>query len=75
MKDGERQAVHGETWVSMIEFGSPMKAVGLTSYGNSSQPGSKHRDDQPPPLAEKRFRTFWIDRADVEKHVEEITKF
>lgn len=71
----ERTPVHGETWVSMVEFGTPMKAVGLMSYGNSSQPGSTHRGDQLPFLASKTFRTLWTDRAEVERHVEETTKF
>jgi acyl-homoserine-lactone acylase len=75
MKNGERTPVAGETWVSMVEFGTPMKAVGMMSYGNSSQPGSKHSSDQLPYLASKTFRTLWIDRADVTKHLEETTKF
>ena len=75
MKDGERTPVHGETFVSMVEFGTPMKAVGLMSYGNSSQPGSKHSGDQLPFLAAKTFRTFWTDRAQVEQHLEDTTKF
>jgi acyl-homoserine-lactone acylase len=75
MKNGERLPVHGETWVSMVEFGTPMKAVGMMSYGNSSQPGSKHNSDQLRFLASKTFRTLWINRADVEKNLEETTKF
>jgi acyl-homoserine-lactone acylase len=75
MKDGERTPVHGETWVSMVEFGSPMKAVGMMSYGNSSQPGSKHNNDQLKYLASKTFRTLWTTRAQVNQHVEEVTKF
>jgi acyl-homoserine-lactone acylase len=75
MKDGQRTPVHGETWVSMVEFGTPMKAVGLMSYGNSSQPGSKHNGDQLPFLAAKTFRTLWTDRAEIEKHVEERTAY
>jgi acyl-homoserine-lactone acylase len=75
MKNGERTPVHGETWVSMVEFGTPMKAVGLMSYGNSSQPGSKHNSDQLQLLSEKKFRTLWIARADVEKHLEEKHAF
>ncbi len=75
MKDGRRTPVHGETWVSMVEFGTPMKAVGLMSYGNSSQPGSKHSGDQLPFLASKTFRTLWTERAEVEGHVEETTNF
>lgn len=75
MKNGERTPLHGETWVSMVEFGTPMKAVGMMSYGNSSQPESKHRSDQLKFLADKSFRTLWIDRADVEKNLEEKTVF
>ena len=75
MKNGERTPVHGETWVSMVEFGTPMKAVGLMSYGNSSQPGSRHNSDQLQLLADKKFRTLWISRADVEGHLEEKTAF
>ncbi|WP_067733859.1 acylase [Novosphingobium naphthalenivorans] len=75
MKDGERTPVHGETWVSMVEFGTPLKAKGLMSYGNASQPGSPHRGDQLKYLSDKSFRTLWIDRGDVEKHLEDTTKF
>jgi acyl-homoserine-lactone acylase len=75
MKNGERTPMHGETWVSMIEFGTPMRAVGMMSYGNSSQPGSKHNADQLQFLNSKTFRTLWIDRAEVERHVEERTPF
>ncbi|MEH3106788.1 MAG: penicillin acylase family protein [Sphingomonas fennica] len=75
MKDGERTPLHGETWVSMVEFGTPMKAVGLMSYGNASQPGSPHRGDQLSYLASKTFRTLWTTRAEVEGHLEETTKY
>jgi acyl-homoserine-lactone acylase len=75
MKNGERTPVAGETWVSMVEFGTPMKAVGMMSYGNSSQPGSKHNSDQLRFLATKTFRTLWINRADVQQHLEETTRF
>lgn len=75
MRDGERTPVQGETWVSIVEFGTPMKAIGMMSYGNASQPGSKHSSDQLRFLASKTFRTLWIDRADVERNVEEVTRF
>lgn len=75
LKDGERSPVHGETWVSMVEFGTPMKAIGAMSYGNSSQPGSKHRADQLPLVQTKQFRTLWRDRADIEKNLEERVTF
>lgn len=75
VRNGVRTPIHGETWVSMVEFGTPMKAVGLMSYGNSSQPGSPHRSDQLKFLADKTFRTLWLDRADVEKHLEDTTRY
>ncbi|WP_229665333.1 acylase [Croceicoccus mobilis] len=75
MKDGERTPRHGETWVSMVEFGTPLKAKGLMSYGNASQPGSPHPSDQLKLLSEKKFRTLWLDRADVEANLEDTTSF
>jgi acyl-homoserine-lactone acylase len=75
MKAGERTPVHGETWVSMVEFSTPLKAEGLMSYGNSSQPGSKHRSDQLAALAQRKLRTLWVERAQVEQHVEDKTSY
>jgi acyl-homoserine-lactone acylase len=71
LKDGVRTPVHGETWVSLVEFSTPIKAQGLMSYGSSTQPGSPHRSDQLQHLSDKAFRTLWTTRAEVEKHVEE----
>ena len=74
-KDGERTPLHGETWVSMVEFSTPLKAKGLMSYGNSTQPGSKHRSDQLEMLSRKELRTLWRSRGEIEKHLEERTKY
>jgi acyl-homoserine-lactone acylase len=70
LKDGKRVPQHGETWVSLVEFSTPIKAKGLMSYGNASQPGSPHRSDQLQHLSDKTFRTLWFTRAEVEKHLE-----
>lgn len=70
LKDGKRIPVHGETWISLVEFSDPIKAVGLMSYGNASQPGSPHRSDQLKFLSDKTFRTLWTTRAQVDPHVE-----
>lgn len=75
MKDGERIPLAGETWVSMVEFSRPMKAMGVMSYGDSSQPGSKHNSDQLKYVASRTLRTLWVKRPDVEKHVEERTQY
>ena len=75
LKDGKRTPVHGETWMSMVEFSTPIKAVGLMIYGNSTQPGSPHRSDQLQHLSDKTFRTLWTTHAEVEKHVEATTPY
>lgn len=69
-KDGARVPVSGETWVNLIEFSTPMKAIATMSYGNSSQPGTAHRSDQLGLLGEKRFRQLWLTRAEVEANLE-----
>ena len=75
MKDGQRSPLAGETWVSMVEFSKPIKAMGVMSYGDSSQPGSKHNNDQLKFVAERKLRTLWVKRPDVLKHVEEKTEY
>jgi acyl-homoserine-lactone acylase len=69
-KDGSRTPEAGETWVNLIQFTTPMKAIATMSYGNSSQPGTAHRSDQLNLLSEKRFRQLWLTRADVERNLE-----
>ena len=64
--DNVRTPVHGETWVSMVEFSDPVKAYGLMTYGNSRQRGSPHYDDQVHMLAKGEFRQLWLLRDDVE---------
>jgi acyl-homoserine-lactone acylase len=71
LKDGTRTPVAGETWVSMVDFGSPFKAEGVMAYGNSSQPGTKHSGDQLSYMANRTLRTLWVTRAQVAKHVED----
>ncbi len=73
LKNGERTPVHGETWVSLVEFSTPIKAVGLMSYGNASQPGSPHRADQLKHLSDKTLRTLWTTRAEIEQNLEART--
>ena len=71
---GRRTPVHGETWVAMIEFADPVKAQGLMSYGNSRQTGTSHYSDQLELLAEDRFRTLWLTRAQVEANTARRTE-
>jgi len=74
-QDGARDAISGETWISMVEFTTPLRAEGLMSYGNSTQPGTKHRSDQVALLGERKLRTLWMTRPEIEKHLEEKTPY
>jgi acyl-homoserine-lactone acylase len=75
LRNGIRVPLHGETWVSMVEFSTPIKARGWLSYGSSTQPGSPHRDDQLKFLETKTTRNFWYTRPEVEKNLEDKIKF
>jgi acyl-homoserine-lactone acylase len=72
--DGTREPQHGETWIGMIEFTTPVKAYGLMSYGNSRQPGTAHRGDQLPLLSKHELRELWLQRAQVEANTVERTE-
>jgi acyl-homoserine-lactone acylase len=63
-------ANHGDTYVAVTEFGSKVRAQVLLSYGNASQPGSKHIGDQLPLLSEKKLRDALLDKTEVLKHLE-----
>jgi acyl-homoserine-lactone acylase len=70
---GHRYPQHGETWIGLIEFTTPVKAYGLMAYGNSRQPGSAHRSDQLGLLSQHGLRELWLQRAQVEAHTESRT--
>ena len=70
-----QRAVFGDTFFALVEFGDPLRAQVLTSYGNSSQPGSTHHDDQLPLLAAKQTRPALLKRAEVEANLESIDRF
>ena len=68
---GKRYPQHGETWMGMIEFTTPVKAYGLMSYGNSRQKGTTHHSDQLELLSKHEFRELWLTRPQIEAHVSE----
>ncbi len=71
--DGVRTPMHGETWVAMVEFSTPIKAYGRMSYGNSRQPGTTHYSDQLQLLSDNEYRELWLQREQVEAHLESRT--
>ena len=69
-KDKKRRAIGGDTYVSVTEFGKKVRANVLLSYGNASQPGSKHSSDQLKLLSENKLRPALLDRSDIMKNLE-----
>ena len=71
MKEKKREPIHGETYVVMIEFGKQRAtARALIGYGNSSQPGSPHIEDQLEFMTRKELRPVWRDRKEIEANLE-----
>ena len=69
-ENGLFQAIAGDSYVAVIEFSKPVKAMALISYGNSSQPASRHSVDQLPFFARQQLRPVWRNRKDIEAHLE-----
>jgi acyl-homoserine-lactone acylase len=68
-------ATQGETFVCAIEFADKQNAQCSLSYGNSSQPGSIHLEDQLPLMVEKKLHPVWRDRKEIEANLEKREKF
>jgi acyl-homoserine-lactone acylase len=66
---GRFYPTHGETFVCAIEFGSPQQARCLLGYGNASQPGSPHIEDQLPLMTRKELHPVWRTRKDIEANL------
>jgi acyl-homoserine-lactone acylase len=75
-KEGNRfYPTHGETFVCAIEFAIPQRAQCLLGYGNASQPGSAHIDDQLPFMVEKKLLPVLRERKEIEEHLEKREQF
>lgn len=68
-------ATGGDSFVALIEFGRPLRALTLLTYGNASQPGSPHRTDQLPLFARQEMRPVWWRREEIMLHLEERKRF
>jgi acyl-homoserine-lactone acylase len=75
-KDGvSAYAVAGESFHCAIEFAKRQRAGCTLSYGNSSQPGSPHQEDQLPLMVAKKFHPVWRDRTEIEANLEKREAF
>ena len=60
----------GDSYVAAIEFSTPVRAMTLIGYGNSSQPGSRHQWDQLELFSKKQLRPAWRTRKQIEANLE-----
>jgi acyl-homoserine-lactone acylase len=71
MKEQKREPIHGETYVVTVEFGKPRaQARALIGYGNSSQPGSAHIEDQLGFMTRKELRPVWREKKEILANLE-----
>lgn len=66
---GKFQAAGGDSYVAAIEFSTPVRAMAIIGYGNSSQPNSPHQTDQLELFARKQLRPVWRTRKEIEAHL------
>jgi acyl-homoserine-lactone acylase len=73
--DNKYYASSGETIVCAIEFGRSQRANCVLGYGNATQPGSVHREDQLPLMVKKALHPVWRERAEVEQNLKKRQAF
>lgn len=62
--------VAGNSFVAVVEFGEKVQAKSMLAGGQSSDPNSKHFDDQMQRYADRKFKTVAFYREDVLKRAE-----
>jgi len=63
-------AANGETIVCAVEFGPEQQARCTLGYGNSTQAGSSHLEDQLPLMVQKTLHPVWREKKDIEANLE-----
>jgi acyl-homoserine-lactone acylase len=66
--------VSGDSFVAAVEFSHMVSAIALTSYGNATQPGSRHVGDLQL-FAKKKLRPVWRTRKEIKTHLTERKVF
>ena len=58
-------AVHGGSYVAVVEFGPRVRAAAVHTFGASGDPRSPHFADQAPIFARGQFRPAWFFLSDI----------
>ena len=74
--DGDRYyAASGETIVCAVEFSRDQRAQCLLGYGNATQAGSPHLEDQLPFMVQKKLLPVHREKKDIEAQLELRERF
>ena len=65
-----RYGRHGNSYVSVVEFGPRTRARSIVFFGQSADPDSPHHFDQAPIYGQARFKPAWRDADEVRAHAE-----
>ncbi len=68
-------AASGETIVCAVEFARTQRAQCLLGYGNATQPGSPHLEDQLPLMVQKKLLPVRREKKEIEAHLELRERF
>lgn len=60
----------GDAWVIAVEFTSPLRATSVLSYGQTTNPSSKHCCDQIALFANHQLRPIWFTEAELKQNLE-----
>ena len=65
-----RYGVAGHSFVSVVDFGEPVRARSALVFGQSHDPASPHWFDQAALFSERRFKDAWFERSAVDAHAQ-----
>ena len=60
-----RYGRHGNSYVSLVEFGDPVRAKSVMFFGQSGDPESPHYFDQAELYSRGEFKDAWFDTDEV----------
>lgn len=64
--------VHGDSFIAVLEFGTPLRAQVLLTYGNATQPGNPHVGDQLALFSDHQLRDALLTREAIEMHLNRV---
>ncbi len=67
-----RYGVAGHSFVSVVEFGDPVRALSLLQFGQSADPRSPHYFDQARLFAERRMKPAWFTLDEVKADAQRV---